>query len=996
MDQVKRSAITEEVFVQVHTDDGRVLHLRLSAARHSARLTALVRAEQEELEQQRQAARAAAETSAAAGTLTALRVVATLSARLDSTLLTRRAFLAVGAYLEAADGDDAEGAAAAEAAAVTRLDELAERLVAFHYMGVPAVTALLARVLGRAVTEAVTPHQARVALGVPAEDYRGASALADSRAAGVSAEDPLFRDAWPADSAQMPVVGGDDDAIEGSGGRTPQLQTLQTVQPLGEEEETPQLQGHLQEQEEETLEQETVQERVRERRREVAADPDRESCFHCRCRVGTALRPRHVCASCGGTFCGEHCARAPADAVFAEAPAVAAEAEASWLARVRRGVRGRMLCSECGENLAARTRTAARYERALRAAALPVAAARRLGTLSALLRGAAARYLRALAGLQHRLPTEPLTALERRMVFGSRRTFAGHALWSLQLLRATRWDDCVQHHEVAALLCPETLPACDRPRPCAAALCTAPGCTGHGLTPLDCAAALDAALFPVPPDVRALLVARLRPASTAQLLPLLPQLVRCIRYDSRPQLPPPPPPPPPSTVSSSSVDKNDDIDEDCPLSAFLFERATTGFDAEDPASVQFVAEYYWRLGIEGYECVRIMLIAALAQHTAPAARALASSLAAEHTLTTVVRGRSLATLPAALHHLAASGHLRVPVDFARCVVAVPRVVELPAVWSPLLLDLQEEGSTTHSVAFVAHDATFGVLLRALIAAVEPLIDQDREEQEEKLTLVPPRVCATARGCAYVDAGVRAVACRGHADFTALFRAVAALAPARPCAALLRRMVDSAAFYAAFSFVFGLAFDDFAVAADGTVRPADLACRIPETLAPAHLVPLPLLPVLAARTDFVARCVAHYARVRTLGVHVCALLHAVFDHDRAVNATSVLAERFARHVAAHACTAESPAVGARALERLLASGARSVVDEAHFAHLRSDTAKTLTQCLYADVVPVSAAVVVPSSESTTTTTTTMTSTTTTTTTTTEEEEGEEEEDIKEEN
>lgn len=640
------------------------------------------------------------------------------------------------------------------------------------------------------------------------------------------------------------------------------------------------------------------------RRERVREFPDGDVCMHCSAPLVLPLRPKYVCRACGGAFCGDHCART---LVLPFAP-VGEQPRASLLGRVKAAVSGRALvCSECYRILSGTSEEPDRYYSAMRAAALPLVSARRAGALSLALAVAAGQYLTLLRALQHRLPCQSFSDAERRMVLANKRTFAGHAPWTLQLLRAFDYGSDPRRVDVArALLHPERLAG--GVSACADALCTDPACARTGLTVADCVVALNGATFVLPPALRAELIARLaHDATDADLVLHLPQLVHDIRYDACPQ-------------TRRHPDPADAAAHGCPLSALLLERALAA-----PRTSPLAPELYWRCCCEGLDSLRELLLIGLSQEqqqeqqgqqgeedkpeTVPTTTAgtRAEQLIEVQALSRALQGRAAGSVLPRLQPLLASRTVCVPFAPTRTMRYIDSVSNTATAHAPFFVKYNAEHAlpadaaapslemlrTMQTLAFYNQDVHYALVLRRCLLLCRHAFARAPDADLATLRIDVPAIVATARGCGFSDILDPVVALRACVSRDQLLDRLRALSPRTPDE-LLAQLKRSAAFYAALSYLTGFVFDDIVVTPAGVLVPADLGMLVLERYTPFSMLHHFFYP-FAADPDFVALSTKFFLALRALAPHIYTAFRVCFDTDSLSPAQTSFRQTFISHI-----------------------------------------------------------------------------------------------------
>ena len=925
---VPDKAIHEKLFLQIFTDDKRMFHLPYTTAVRSKRLAEIIQQEREKMNAQREAALTDFDARAdpAARSLT---VLLQPSLKLDGRHISEDAYVALCTYFEL---DPAAAETDVRLVAFDDFDQLADRIVAFEYMGIAPMTLRLSKLFHRLLMDAHSPAEARAALRInDASDYVSDNAFYTSAFGGDAAEVAQGAAGQPAKAAAEEEAEAEESVAHST--------STSTTSSSG------------------------VPRRILVRRERVRAFPDPDVCVHCRVPLGLPLRPKYVCRACGGAFCGDHCART---LVLPFAP-VGETPRASLLGRVRSAVSGRApVCSECYRVLSGTREEPDRYFGAMRAAALPLVSARRAGALSLALAVAAGQYLALLRALQGRLPCQSFSDAERRMLLANKRTFAGHARWTLQLLRALDYADPRRVDVARALLHPERLAG--GVSPCADALCADPACARAGLAVADCAAALNGATFVLPPALRADLVARLaRDAADADLVLHLPQLVHNVRYDACPL-----------TRRHSSPESA--AAHGCPLSAFLLERALAA-----PRDSSLPQELYWRCCCEGLDSLREILLTELdridreeyntrrSEHGTSGEDGTRSEHGEEgkeedddelpfttraeqlieiQALSRALQNRDSGSVLPRLQPLLASRTVRVPFAPARTMRYIDSVSNTASARAPFFVRYNaahalpagaaaaptlEMQRTMETLAFYSQDVQYALVLRRCLLLCRHAFARAPDADLATLRIEAPPVVATARGCGFAHVVAPAVALRACVSREQLLDRLAALSPRTP-AELRAQLQRSAAFYAALSYLTGLVFDDLLATPAGVLVPADLDMLVLARYTPYSMLHHFFYP-FAADPDFVALSTKYYLALRALASHIYLAFRVCFDDPALAPAQADFRQTFTSHISRYSHFDIPPLRAQRLYAEALESICRQ--PESQFAALRKRTNEGLS-------------------------------------------------------
>jgi len=831
--EVPDTAIHETLFLQIFTDDKRMFHLPYSTAIRSQRLKEIIDHEREAMDAQRNAAVDEFD-SRSDPNAHSLNVVLQSSLKLDGHVISEDAYIALCTYFELTPN---EAETDPRIVAFDDFDQLADRIVAFEYMGIPSMTLRLSKLLHKLLMDSHDPAEARTALKI--NDY-----------GNFKSDNQYYLSAFG--PAPAPVNGApaeaDEEAVSAAVGAN------------------------------------VVPRRIMMRRDRVREFPDSDVCMHCSVRLQLPLKPKYVCRACGGSFCGDHCFNTfvlPFDPV-GEQP------KTSLFGFMKSAVSGKMLvCNECYNFLSGAGNEQIKYFQVMRAAALPIVSARRAGTLSMALSVAAGQYLNLMCVLQNRLPCQSFSPIERRMMLANKRTFAGHSLWTLQLLRVLDYDDQRHVEEARALLHPDRING--GISSCQDAMCTV-SCSRSGLTISACVTALNKATYVLPEILRMDLIDLIaRHATNEDLLLHMPALVHCIKYDRCPQ-----------TVLAKSPQEAAQMG--CPLSAFLLQRALS-IDSQDESSVRLACEFYWRCCCEQFDSLRELFIKELST----VARAVADQLIELQGLSHALQVRADGSVLPRLQPLFTSRHMMVPFHASSTIRYIDSVSSTPLRKSPFFVryntqfEMAPDASTpskemlrtNKTLAFYNQDVHFALLLRHCLQLCRREFSHSPDADLSTLRIEVPELVCTSRKCGFSDIIEPVVALRTCFTYDSLMEKLSTMSDRKP-EELVAQMKRSAAFLAAFSYLTGFVFTDLVVTPSGVLFPADLDMIIVQDYTSFSMLHH-FFYQFAKDADFVELSTKFFMSLRSLSSAIYMAFRVYFDVDDLAPYQKEFGKQFVSHL-----------------------------------------------------------------------------------------------------
>ena len=334
-------------------------------------------------------------------------------------------------------------------------------------------------------------------------------------------------------------------------------------------------------------------------RQVIEAGQDKSSTCAC-CGGMLILLRRHTCRAC----CCQMCSSCSEYVLLGFEPRAKGY---NLVSRVNEMVQGKSyVCKKCTAILKEIGLKYSLWSQAMFAASLSPDMACRAGCISKEWYEGAKDYVFRFRRLQNRLPTKKYLPEEKNIIWMNRKSFAGHPLWLIQLLRVADWDSAAVRREVYDLiLTKKTVASCE-------SLLCSKSCTHAGLRPIDCLVALNGNLFPLPQIIRCALVSILNTATDEELLDYIPFLVHYLRFDEFPFDAMPVYEPGDAVPTSCLVDEGEEIspigrNEDnydevncdkSPLTHMLMNRCLHHRERWDDTWRQLCFEFYWALSVE--------------------------------------------------------------------------------------------------------------------------------------------------------------------------------------------------------------------------------------------------------------------------------------------------------------------------------------------------------------------------------------------------------------
>jgi len=795
------------------------------------------------------------------------------SLKLDGRIISEDAYIALCTYFElspsAAETDP-------RLVAFDDFDQLADRIVAFEYMGIDPMTLRLSKLLHRLIMQAHNPAEARAALKI--RDY-----------GNFKSQNPFYLSSFGDDGAA-----GEEEKEEAAG----------------------------------AADDKAIPWRIQMRRERVRQFPDSEVCMHCNVRLQLPLKPKYVCRACGGSFCGEHCFNT---LNFTFDP-VGEQPRSSLLGFVKAAVQRKLLvCNECYRFLSGTGNEQNKYFRVMRAAALPIVTARRCGTLSMALSVATGQYLNLMCVLQNRLPCQSFSPIERRMMLANKRTFAGHSLWTLQMLRVFDFGNPRHIEEMRALMHADKLPG--EISSCEDALCTV-DCSRSGLSVSACVTALNKATYVLPETLRMELIDIIaHNATNEDLLMHMPTLVHCIKYDRCPQ-----------TRLARSPEEA--LQMGCPLSGYLLQQALR-IDPQDESSVRLSCEFYWRCCCEGFDSLRELYLKEMSR----VSRALAEQLIELQGISHALHTRNDGSVLPRLQPLFATRRMMVPFHASSTIKYIDSVSNTPSKKAPFFMryntqyEMPPEASaptmemlrTNKTLAFYNQDVHFALLLRHCLQQCRREFSASPDADLSTLRIEVPAIVCISRKCGFSDILEPVVALRTCFTYESMLQKLGELSD-RKQEELVAQMKRTAAFYAAFSFITGFVFTDLVVMPSGVIVPADLDMSIVHNYSPSHMLHR-FFRSFASDPDFVSLSTKFFMKLRSLSSSIYMAFRVFFDAEDLTEKEQEFAQFFVSHLSRYSLF-DIPPLRA---EKMYAEALQKIptLSESQFEYFRKKTSEGLS-------------------------------------------------------